>query len=70
MDAAGGAGPHNQRGEERGGLLQGLVPWRGAMGLEEVEEMSLVLFGEALEFDHFSKVGIGFVGDVDEVGLD
>lgn len=40
------------------------------MGLEEVEEVGLVLFADnALELEDFAEVGIGFVGDMDQVGL-
>lgn len=40
------------------------------MSLKEVEEVGLILFaGNALEFEDFAKVGIGFVSDMDKVGL-
>lgn len=40
------------------------------MGLKELDEVGLVLFADALQVEDFSEIGVGFVGDVDEVGLD
>lgn len=69
--AGGGAAAllHDQRGEQRGGVREGGVAGGGAVGLEEVEEVGVVLFAEALEVEDFAEVGVGSVGDVDEVGL-
>lgn len=39
------------------------------MRLEEVQEVALVLLAEAFEVEDFAEVGVGFVADVDEVGL-
>lgn len=39
------------------------------MGVKEVEEVGLVLLAETFEVQDFAEVGVGFVGDVDQVGL-
>lgn len=39
------------------------------MGLEELEEVGLVLFADSFEVEDFAEVGFRFVGDVDEIGL-
>lgn len=39
------------------------------MGLEELEEVGLVLFADSFEVENFAEIGFGFVGDVDEIGL-
>ncbi len=40
------------------------------MGLEEFEEVGLVFLGDAFEVEDLAEVDVGFVGNVDEVGLD
>ena len=40
------------------------------MGLEELDQVRLVRFLETFEIQDFAKVGVGFVGDVNQVGLD
>lgn len=55
--------------EEGGGLLHFCVPRTRAMSLEEVNEVSLVLFADAFQLENFPEVGVGFVGNVDEIGL-
>lgn len=40
------------------------------MCVEEVHEDGLVGAADALEVEDFPEVGVGFVGDVNEVGLD
>ena len=40
-----------------------------AEGREEVEELCLLCFADSLEIEDFAEVSVGFVGDVDEVGL-
>ena len=40
------------------------------MSLEELLQVRLVLSFQALEIEDLAKVGVGFVGDVYEVGLD
>ena len=44
----------------RGGRLE---------GCEQVQERGLLGFAQALEVQDLAEVGVGFVGDVDEVGL-
>lgn len=56
-------------GEERGGAGEGFVAWGGAVGLEEIDEVGLVLLAQAFEVEDFAEVGVGFVGDVDQIGL-
>lgn len=36
---------------------------------KEVQELCLFCFANALKFKHLAKVGIGFVGNMDQVGL-
>ena len=40
------------------------------MGVKELDEVGVVGLAHALEVEHLAEVGVGFVGDVDEVGLD
>ena len=39
------------------------------MGGKELEELGLVLLADAFQIEEFAEVGVGFVADVDEVGL-
>lgn len=39
------------------------------MSLEQVEEVRMILFGYSFEVKDFAKIGVRFVSDVDEVGL-
>lgn len=41
-----------------------------AEGSEEVEELRLLCLADTLEVEDLAEVGVGFVGNVDEVGLD
>ncbi len=40
------------------------------MRLEEVKQVGLVLLAESFEVEDFAEVGVGFVRDMDEIGLD
>ncbi len=40
------------------------------MGLEQVDQIGLVLFANAFQFEDFPEIGVGSVGNVDKVGLD
>lgn len=46
-----------------------VVAWTVSVGVEQLDERGLVLLADALEVEDLAKVGIGFVADVDEVGL-
>jgi hypothetical protein len=37
---------------------------------EEIEKLCLLSFAETFQVEDLAEIGIGFVGDVDEVGLD
>lgn len=39
------------------------------MGLKQVNQVGLILLAETFEVEDFAEVGVGFVGDVDEIGL-
>lgn len=58
-----------QGGEERGGLWEVLVAGTVAVGVEELDESGLVLFADAFELEDLAEIRVGFVADVDEVGL-
>lgn len=39
------------------------------VGGEEVDKGGLVLFADTLQVEDFAEVGVGFVGDVDQIRL-
>lgn len=39
------------------------------MGVEELDESRLVLFANTLEVEDLPEIGVGFVADVDQIGL-
>ena len=62
---AGAAGTTDDKGcEERGGLLNVCISGAGAVSLEQFDQMELVLFANAFQFQDFPEIGIGFVGNV------
>lgn len=56
-------------GEERRGKWEMLVAWVVAVGVEELDERGLVLLADALEVEDLTEIDVGFVADVDQVGL-
>lgn len=41
-----------------GGLLHLSIPRTGAVGLKELDEMGLILFADALQFEYLPEVGV------------
>lgn len=60
---------HHQRGQQRGLRGQILIAGTGSVGAKELDEVGVVGLAHALEVEDLAEVGVGFVGDVDEVGL-
>lgn len=60
---------HRQGGQEGRILRERLVPRASSVCDKELDELGVVFLGDALEVEDFSEVGVGPVGDVDEVGL-
>ncbi len=58
-----------QGGKERRGEWEMFVTWAVAVGVEELDERRLVLLADALEVEHLTEVDVGFVADVDQIGL-
>ena len=50
--------------------MQIFVSGARAVGLEELDQVRLVCFFETFEIQDFAEVGVGFVGDMNQVGLD
>jgi len=59
-----------QRREERRALDEIVVAWCSAEGTEEVDQGGLFGLTDAFKVEDFTEVGVGPVGDVDEIRLD